>query len=152
MFQNKMSRPFFRTVQDALSTNWGHPAWGHVWGWGKSHEYGEEGHGSYAQLFQKGHLSFGISSKEVVYKMPQCLMAGRVLQCICLQSLSFTIPNESNGLLNMVFHASDPPHSCAQRSQGSMHVLAFPLRSLQQSLQCSRFSIMHILVSVATNL
>lgn len=50
----------------------------------------------YAQLFQKGHLSFGISSKGAVYKMPQCLMAGRVLQCICLQSLSFMIPNESN--------------------------------------------------------
>lgn len=84
----------------------------------------------YVQLFQKGHLSFGISSKGAVYKMPQCLMAGRVLQCICLQSLSFMIPNESNGLLKMVFHVSDPPHSCAQRGQRSMRVPAFPLRSL----------------------
>lgn len=106
----------------------------------------------YAQLFQKGHLSFGISSKGAVDKMPQCLMAGRELQSICLQSLSFMIPNESNGQMKMVFHASDPPHCCAQRGQRSMRVPAFPLRSLQQSLPCSKFSTMHSLVSVATNL
>lgn len=106
----------------------------------------------YAQLFQKGHLSFGISSKGAVDKMPQCLMAGRELQSICLQSLSFMIPNESNGQLKMVFHSSDPPHCCAQRGQRIVRVPAFPLRSLQQSLPCSKFSTMHSLVSVATNL